>query len=59
MNNINKQYFCFDFGLFSYNIKFKVDEYVKLKLIKINFKSQYIYIYIYKILSKKLKIKNK
>ena len=31
--------------LFSYNIKIKVNEYVKLKLPKMNLLSQYIYIF--------------
>ena len=37
--NIYKQYFLFDFPLIyyiNYNIKIKVDEYVKLKLPKMN-----------------------
>ena len=33
--NIYKQYFSIDL-LFSYNIKIKVDEYVKLKPLKMN-----------------------
>ena len=31
--------------LFSYNIKIKVDEYVKLKLLKMNLQSQYYFIF--------------
>ena len=39
-----------------YNIKIKVNEYVKLKLFKINLYNQYIYIFN---TVKKLKVKNK
>ena len=39
-----------------YNIKIKVDEYVKLKPPKMNLRSQYIYIFN---IVKKLKVKNK